>query len=187
MSYPNDMGVAGDTIQAIYVGRQDEAQEACSLEFLKGLEYYNAKGLPETDRGTVVSDFKRWNKTSRLLKSPLAIIDNKVKEANINEYGVYIGDGDNAVDGIINLKNWLYQKINVNEDGSFVYRLHYIPDLPTLLEFQQYTISGNFDRISALRLLTFERLAYITKKKKPSNQQERGTFLSQIGLYRTQN
>jgi hypothetical protein len=184
MSYPNDMGVAGDIIQAIYVGRRDDSQEACSIEFLKGLEYYNAKGLPETDRGTVVNDFKRWNKINRLIKSPLAIIANTVKEANINEYGVYIGDGDNAVDGIMNLKRWLYQIMNTNEDGSFVYRLHYIPDLPTLLELQQYSIKGNFDRISALRLLTFERLAYITKKKRPGVIQQQGTFLSSVGLYK---
>jgi hypothetical protein len=184
ISYPNDMGVAGDIIQAIYVGRRDDSMTACSLEFLKGLEYYNAKGLPETDRGTVVNDFKRWNKTSKLLKNPLAVINNKIKDSNINEYGVYIGDGDNAVDGIMNLKNWLYQIINVNEDGSFVYRLHYIPDLPTLLELQQYSISGNFDRISALRLLTFERLAYITKKKRPEYSTTQKTFLGSLGLYK---
>jgi hypothetical protein len=97
---------------------------------------------------------------------------------------VYIGEGDNAVNGIIQLKRWLYEIINVNEDGSFVYRLHYIPDLPTLLELQQYNIKGNFDRISALRVLTFERLAYITKKKKPDYQQGQRTFLSEVGLYK---
>lgn len=184
LSYPNDMGIPGDMIQAVYVGRRDDSQEACSIEALKAAEYWNAKVLPETDRGTVVNDFKRWNKTHRLIKNPLAVINNKVKDSTINDFGVYIGEGDNAVDGIINLKRWLYEIINVNEDGSFVYRLHYIPDLPTLLELQQYNIKGNFDRISALRVLTFERLAYVTKKKKPTAQQGERTFLSQVGLYR---
>lgn len=184
LSYPNDIGVPGDQIQAVYVGRRDDSQEACSLEALKGVEYYNAKALPETDRGTVVNDFKRWNKVSRLIKNPLAVTNNKVVDSKINEYGVYIGEGDNAVNGIIQLKRWLYEIINVNEDGSFVYRLHYIPDLPTLLELQQYNIKGNFDRISALRVLTFERLAYITKKKKPDYQQGQRTFLSEVGLYK---
>jgi hypothetical protein len=183
MSYPNDMGIA-EGIQAIYVGRRDDSQTDCSLELLKAVEYYNAKGLPETDRGTVVNDFKRWNKTNRLIKNPLAVIANKVKDSAINEYGIYIGEGDNAVDGIINLKKWLYQIINTNEDGSPVYRIHYIPDLPTLLELQQYTINGNFDRISALRLLTFERLAYVTKKKRPSGVGQQSTFLSEFGLYK---
>lgn len=184
LSYPNDLGVPGDIIQAIYVGRRDDSLEACSQEALKVAEYYNAKVLPETDRGTVVADFKRWNKTHRLIKNPLAATSNRVKEIGVNEFGVYIGEGDNAVNGIIQLKHWLYEILNTNEDGSYVYRLHYIHDLPTLLEFQQYNIKGNFDRISALRVLTFERLAYITKKKKPEYQQGQTTFLSTLGLYK---
>jgi hypothetical protein len=178
------MGVPGDHIQAIYVGRRDDSQEACSREVLKGCEYYNAKALPETDRGTVVADFKRWNKTNKLIKNPLAVVTNRIVDGKLNEYGVYIGEGDNALSGIINLKNWLYERVNINEDGSSVYRLHYIPDLPTLLELQQYSIKGNFDRISALRLLTFERLAYVTKRKKPSNPQSTKTFLSELSLYK---
>jgi hypothetical protein len=177
------MGVPGDVVQAIYVGRRDDSQEDCSIEALKGCEYYNAKALPETDRGTVVQDFKRWNKTHRLIKNPLAVTGNKITDSKLNEYGVFIGQGDNAVNGIIQLKRWLYETINVNEDDTFVYRLHYIQDLPTLLELQQYNIKGNFDRISALRVLTFERLAYITKKKKPNYQQGAATFLSTLGLY----
>jgi hypothetical protein len=183
LSYPNDLGVP-EGIQAIYVGRRDDSQTDCSIEALKGVEYYNAKALPETDRGTVVADFKVWHKVNRLIKNPLAVVNNRVMEGGVNEYGVYIGEGDNAVTGIIQLKQWLYTIINVNEDGSYVYRLHYIPDLPTLLELQQYNSKGNFDRISALRLLTFERLAYIAKKKKPTYQQGQGTFLSSIGLYK---
>jgi len=183
LSYPNDMGVPGDQIQAVYVGRRNDSQEACSIEALKGCEYYNAKALPETDRGSVIQDFKRWNKVSRLIKNPLAVVNNKITDSKLNEYGVFIGQGDNAVNGLIQLKQWLYEILNVNEDGSYVYRLHYIPDLPTLLELQQYSIKGNFDRISALRVLTFERMAYVIKKKKPSYQQGQKTFLSDLGLY----
>ena len=183
MSYPNDVGVPGDQIQAIYVGRRDDSLESCSREALKGAEYYNAGALPETDRGTVVNDFRKWNKLNRLLKNPLVSIDTKIKNVTVNDYGICIGKGDNAVNGIIQLKDWLYTKINVNEDGTQVYRLHYILDLPTLLEFQQYTINGNFDRISAMRLLTFERTFYIIKKKKPNAQQGTQTFLSTLGLY----
>ncbi len=184
LSYPNDMGVPGDHIQAIYVGRRDDSLEDCSKQALYACEYYNAKALPETDRGTIVADFKRWNKTNKLIKNPLAISNNNVLDGKANEYGIYIGEGDNAVTGIINLKNWLYERMNINEDGSSVYRLHYIPDLPTLLELQQYSIKGNFDRISALRVLTFERLAYITKRKKPTNPQNTKTFLSELSLYK---
>jgi hypothetical protein len=184
LSYPNDMGVPGDQIQAIYVGRRDEGQESCSIECLKACEYFNGKALPETDRGTVVPDFKKWNKTNRLIKNPLASISNTVKHSISNEYGIYIGEGDNAVNGIIQLKTWLYAIVNTNDDGTFVYRLHYIPDLPTLLELQQYNIKGNFDRISAMRVLTFERLAYVTNKKKPSYAQGQQTFLSTLGLYK---
>jgi len=185
LSYPNDIGVPGDQICAVYVGRRDDSQEACSIECLKASEYFNGKVLPETDRGTVVADFKRWSKAHRLIKNPLTSASTTVKELRSNEYGIYIGDGDNAVDGIINLKRWLYELININEDGSLVYRLHYISDLPTLLEFQQFTIKGNFDRISSLRVFTFERLAYITKRRKPNNVRANGTFLHSLGLYKT--
>lgn len=184
MSYPNDIGVPGDQIQAVFVGRVDDALESCSREALSGCEYYNAKALPETDRGTVVADFRRWNKLNRLIKNPLGNISSKVKESNINDYGVCIGTGDNAVNAMIQFKQWLYEIVNVNEDGSFVYRLHHILDLPTLLELEQFKADSNFDRLSALRLISFERLSYITKKKKPSSANTRQTFLSSIGLYK---
>lgn len=184
MSYPNTLGVPGDTIQAIYVGRRDDSMEACSKEILHGSYYYNAKALPETDRGTVVADFKRWKVVNRLLKNPTVVISAKILESKINEYGMSIGSGEAAVNAIIGLKNWLYEIVNFNEDDSPVYRLHYIQDLPTLLELQQFSINGNFDRLSALRLAPLQRLAYITKGRSANAKSADGTFLSSLGLYK---
>lgn len=181
ISYLNNLGIAPDTIQAVYVGRT-ETMDGCSEEALKAAEYYNAKVLPETDRGTVVADFKRWNQKHRLIKNPLVVISAKVNDVNINDYGVNIGEGDNAVNAIIGLKQWLYEIVNKNEDGSNIYRLHYIFDLPTLLELQKYNSKGNFDRVSALRLLSLLRTAFITKKLQ-ANINTNGTLAKSIGLY----
>lgn len=184
MSYPNNLGVPADCIQAIYVGRKDDSQTACSKDALEGAEYYNAKVLPETDRGTVVADFKRWTKQHMLLKNPTTAIGTNVKESISNEYGIYIGDGDLAVDGLIYLKSYLYEIVNKDEEGNTTLRLHLCLDLPTLLELQYFTSTGNFDRISALRVAMFQRLAYITKRKKSSQSNDTRTLFEQIGLYK---
>ena len=187
MSYPNSLGIPGDTIQAIYTGRRDDSMEAGSKEILHASYYYNAKALPETDRGTVVADFKRWHVTNRLLKNPTVVTSAKVLESKVNEYGISIGTGEAAVNAIIALKNFLYEIVNFNEDDSPVYRLHYIQDLPTLLELQQFSISGNFDRISALRLAPLQRLAYITKGRQANAGNSTGTFLSSLGFHKKYN
>ena len=189
LSYPNTLGVPADTICAVYIGRRDDSLTSCSEESLKGCIYFNAKALPETDRGSVVPDFKRWKNSHRLLKNPIqAALTTKVRDSIVNEYGIYIGEGDNAVDAIINLKSWLYEKVNVNVDGTYVYRLHYILDLPTLIELQKFSSTGNFDRVSALRLAPFQRAAYIAKKQKATTKDTtRGSIISNIGLYGSRN
>lgn len=187
MSYPNQYGVVADEIQAIYVGRRDNALIACSEEALRGAIYYNGKVLPETDRGSVVQDFKSWHCANRLMKDPVASLSTKVLDGSAVNYGIYIGEGSNAVDATINLKELLYEKVNVNEDGTFKYKLHYIKDLPTLIELQQFSITGNFDRHSALRLFPFARNLFVSKKMKSSNPRNQTTLLSNIGLYRDVN
>lgn len=184
LSYPNTVGVAPDTIQAIYVGRRDDSLISCSEETRKGCVFFNAKALPETDRGTIVQDFKNWKITNLLLKNPLTTLSTKIKESLSNEYGVYIGEGTNAVDATINLKEWLYERVNINDDGTFVYRLHYIFDLPTLIELQTYNSKGNFDRVSSLRIAPFQRAAYVAKRIKTGVKNNEQTLLSKIGLYR---
>lgn len=184
ISCPNSIGIAPDIIQAIYVGRRDHSLTSASEEALKSAIFYGCKVLPETDRGSVVQDFKTWGLANKLVKNPLIALSTKVKESISNEYGIYIGEGDNAVDATINLYNWLYEKINVNPDGTFVYRLHYIFDLPTLIEIQSYNSKGNFDRQSALRIYPFLR-AYLTVRKiKASTNTNTQTLLGQIGLYK---
>jgi hypothetical protein len=183
-SLPNSYGITPDIICGIYVGRRDDSQESCSREALKGAMYWNAKVLPETDRGTVVSDFKRWLYTWRLIKNPLTPLNPKVKESQAVEYGIYIGEGSNAVDAIINLKQFIYEKIAVTDNETPVFRLHYITDLPTLIELQNYNSKKNFDRISAMRLYPYYRAWFTMKRKDENKSTIQGTsILRSIGLY----
>jgi hypothetical protein len=183
LSYPNTIGVPPDEIQAIYVGRRDDSLTACSREALNASLYWNGKVLPEIDRGSIVADFKFWKAANRLLKNPLVVGSSKVVEGTPGDYGIYIGDGSNAVDSLINLKNYLYEAVNVDDDGNRFYRLHYINDLPTLLELQQFNSKGNFDRVSAYRLAPFQRTAF-TLKRMHTNIKTAKTFLSGMNLYR---
>jgi len=180
-AYPNLLGVPADIPLAIYVGR-DEELESSSRRSRDAAMYYNAKVCPETDRGNVVADFKRWSITHRLIKNPMASINEKINVQGPSDYGINIGGGGRAVEAIINLKNLLYTPINTTEEGV-KYLFQYIYDLPTLVELQTFNSTGNFDRISAYRLITFVRLAYITKQMKPNVRAGGKTALGSIRLY----
>lgn len=182
-AYPNNLGIPSDIILAIFVGRNN-TQEDASREVKNGCLYYNAKTLAETDRGTVVADFKRWDCKHLLLPNPLSVVSGKINSNAPTEYGITVGTGERASEFYIGLKNWLYTPVSNDDQGNLKYRLHYIYDLPTLLEFQTFNSKGNFDRLSALRLMPIQRLAYITKKQESSIPQSKGTFLSQLGLYK---
>jgi hypothetical protein len=181
--YPNDLVPGGDTIQSIYVGRFGEMSEANEL-FRLELERYNAKGLPEVDRGTTVADFRRWSCLNLLYRDPTSIINESQKD-NLNaSYGITIGSTYRAEDGLLYLKDFLYTPCGVTEDGEVRYNLHYIKDLPYLKELLQFSSSGNFDRISTSRVAMFQRLAYRTRRKRPQNLSSPKTTLANIGLYR---
>ncbi len=186
LTFPNNpLGVPGDLICASYAGRQ-ERMEDCSKLLSLVAEAYNAKIIPEVDKGQIVQDYRRWQMLNFLYKDPTSIIDVKAK-VNINPpYGLVIGTTHRAEDGLLYLKDWLYTPHSIREDGSTVYTLHYIKDLPTLIEFSIYNKNANFDRVSSLRVAMFQRLAYLVKYRKAkslqSNTREH-TVLSEIGLY----
>ena len=85
-------------------------------------------------------------------------------------YGVSIGKGDRAANGLQYLKDWIYTPISVDVDGNTKYVLHYIKDLATLLELSKFNLNGNFDKVSTLCVGMYDirEMQYniVTPKKK---------------------
>lgn len=178
LMYPTDLVPGGgDIIVASYAGRTTQMEED-DRQFLLALMRWNAKGLVEVDRGNTVANFRRWGRLNYLAKNPLNIISEKSKRPLSDSYGINMGGGEKSKDSLIYHRDWLYEPVTESEMGM-QYKLHFIYDLSTLLEHANYKEGGNFDRISALKLATFQRLAYRVLKKKPSEIKEK-TLLESI-------
>ncbi len=183
--YPNSISnTTGDIIVASYAGRPDTMEEADKIAY-KLCKYYNAKLLPEVDRGTVVENFKKWKVINRVMLDPKYTFNNIPIPLNNPSYGVTIGEGDNASEALIGLSEWLYTKVSETDESNNVYTYHYISDIPTLLELENFNVEGNFDRISSLRLYPiarrvrqFKRQDEVIKKHTVSK-----SIFKEIGLY----
>ena len=182
--YPNNISNSlGDILVAQFVGRPPGEATGADI-LIKLCEYYNAKALVETDRGTVVADVKRAGKLHLLYRDPTIILT-AGRETTSIPYGINIGGGSKAEDGLIYLKDMLYEPIGIDDNGNTKYLLHYIPDLGLVRELTQFRKNGNFDRISCARIMTFQRIAYRTKKHKPKAPNATGqTLLGSLGLYK---
>lgn len=185
LMYPNTISnSSGDIIVAGYVGRTNQMEDADRIADML-CERYNAKCLPEVDRGNTVANFRKWGKLHRLSRNPLSIIEEKLNVNTNADYGITIGTGERKVDGLIYLKDWLYTQVSVNEEtNESVYILHYIKDIPLLTELLIYNSTGNFDRVSTMIVAMYQRLAYRTLRKKASTVNNNGTtLLRNINLY----
>ena len=185
LMYPNTISnSSGDIIVAGYVGRTNQMEDADRIADML-CERYNAKCLPEVDRGNTVANFRKWGKLHRLSRNPLSIIEEKLNINTNADYGITIGTGERKVDGLIYLKDWLYTQVSVNEEtNESVYILHYIKDIPLLTELLIYNSTGNFDRVSTMIVAMYQRLAYRTLRKKASTVNNNGTtLLRSINLY----
>lgn len=184
LMYPNTLTpVPGDIIVAAYAGRSEMVEDSSRIALHLAM-LYNAKIIAEVDRGQIVSDFKMWGKLHYLHKDPLFYIDRNAKKRGNPNYGINIGSGERKPDGLIYLKDWMYTPISIDEDGNKKYIFHYIKDLPTLLEFQNFTINGNFDRISSLIVGMYQRKAYRTKRQDAKDSHSEQSIFAEIGLYR---
>lgn len=185
LMYPNNIAnSSGDIIVAGYVGRTNQMEDADRIADLL-CERYNAKCLPEVDRGNTVSNFRKWGKLYRLHRNPLSIIEEKLNVNTNADYGITIGTGERKVDGLLYLKDWLYTPVSVNEEtGETVYILHYIKDIPLLTELLMYNSTGNFDRVSTMIVAMYQRLAYRTLRKTATKSNiSGGTLLRNLNLY----
>ena len=180
----NNPGMGSDMLMASYEGRPERKEDADKL-FLKICEYYNCKGMPEVDTGDTVANFRKWGKLHRLYTDPSIILNERQKQAVTTSYGVSMGSGTNAIDGLEYLRDWLYTKRGVDAQGMPRYTFHYIYDIPTLKELISFSIEGNFDRISSLRVGMFALKAMQVKRKNDiiSNNVNTTSVFDDIGMY----
>ena len=158
---------------ASYCGRYNTLKEYDDLLFLASV-LYNAKILPEVNRGETLANFSAKKQLSRILKDPRGLIS-KGRYAGNTGLGMVIGEQDTKLEGLRMLKEILYTKMNVDANGKHNYFLHYIYDLPFLLELQNFSLVGNFDRISDAILAAFHFKALEIKAGKSSSKRDKGT------------
>jgi hypothetical protein len=71
-------------------------------------------------------------------------------------YGCLVGDGETKLEGLRELRDFLYEVVGKTENDTPIYRLNQINSLAFCLELQRYSLSGNFDRVSAAIVAMFE-------------------------------
>ena len=177
----NGTPLPGKRLVASYCGRYNTLLEYDELLRLVCL-FYNAKVLPEVNRGETLSNFRSFKLlNSRILKDPRSLLE-KGKYAPNAGYGMVIGESDAKLEGLRMLKELLYTKNSVGEDGEFKYWLHYIYDLPFLLELQAFNLINNFDRISDAILAAFQYKHTFVKKGSfnKNRNKERGKLANRL-------
>ena len=162
----NIANTSGKIPVCFWTGRRDTHKEMDKI-FLKVMEYYNARGLPEMDRGNVKVNFSAWNKLHKLLPDPTEVIINRSRKGNQRSYGMIIGTGARKIEGIDLFKDYLYEKVSVDEQGKILRRFHFIYDLPFLIEIDKFTFKGNFDRVSSALLAAYQFNLLTALKRKP--------------------
>jgi hypothetical protein len=125
--------------------------------------YYNAKALAEVDRGETVKNFRIWKALKWLYKDPRAVLDGKYND-NAG-YGIVIGNATEGDNAMIYLKDFITEGISRDENNGLLRNFHYIYDVPILQEFLNYYKTGNFDRLSSLRLYPYVRSYHAILKK----------------------
>lgn len=168
-SYPNNIiPGGGKRLCASYAGRFNTMEDTDRL-ILYAAKYWNAKIILEAGSGETVPNFKKWGELKWLLRDPSTILDRKNKFSRGGNYGVVVGDADRKIEGLVYLKEHLYSPRSVDEDGQHILELHYIYDLPFLLELSKFNILYNFDRISDGIVAMFEMKSNIVLKHKKSS------------------
>lgn len=154
--YVNGESFPDDMLVACYVGKPD-TQDAYNEQMFLLAKYYNAKIAFENDRGDVAGYARRTRQTG-MLAEEIAIVDPR-ENINVRKlgrvFGISCGTVQRKAQGDIFLRDWLKTPRGKDEDGNVVMNLHMIYDLALLDELIKYNNKGNFDRVSALRILGF--------------------------------
>jgi len=165
--YPNNISYsAGKILVAAWVGRVNST-EAADVICINIAKLYNADILAEVDRGTMIATAKKYNFLNRMLSDPTTVTS-KEDAPRKRSIGMVIGNSARKLDGIVLLKDLLYEKLSTDEDARIIFRFEAIIDLPTLIEYDKFSHRGNYDRVSCSILAAYQINAYITMKLKPS-------------------
>ena len=165
--YPNNISYsAGKILVASWVGRLNST-EAGDIACIAISKLYNADCLAEMDRGTMLATAKKFNFVPRLISDPTSVTSKEYAPKK-RSIGMIIGNTSRKLDGVVLLKDLIYEPISTDEDARTIYRFETITDLPTLIEYDKFSHRGNYDRVSCSILAAYQINAYITLKLKPS-------------------
>jgi len=170
---PNNLVPPGDRIVATYFGRPKTTDDYNRILFLLA-EYYNAKIGFENDRGDVIGYAKRFKKLDWLSEEFELAFDADIPKSKVRrQFGMHIGSGKENLrmhKGNKYLSDWLVGPRGMDEEGKSRLNLHTIYCPSTLQEIAKYRPEGgNFDRISALRILAYYQKELVYKDQKPEN------------------
>lgn len=168
---PNNLVPPGDRIVATYFGRPKTLDEYNRILFMLS-EYYNAKIGFENDRGDVIGYAKRFKKLDCLADEFELAFDADISKSKVRRgFGMHIGSGkenNRMHKGNKYLNDWLIGGRGIDENGVQRLNLHTIYCPATLKEISLYRLEGgNFDRISALRILAYYQKELVYKDQKP--------------------
>lgn len=175
----NTYGGTQKKVVATYFGRPRSLDEYNYNLFCLA-RYYNAKIGFENDRGDVIGYAKRKGLLSYLASEfKLAYDDNLRTSVASRKYGMHMGSGKlnkRKKTGDSYLTDMLTEVLGVNMLGTPVTFLNTIECISTLEEIQEYNPEeGNFDRISALRVLIYHIKELEYKNKKPKDKKNSST------------
>lgn len=170
---PNNIpGAApGDRLVATYFARPEKTDDFNEVLFNLA-RYYNAKIGFENDRGDTIGYAKRFKLLDWLAEEFELAFDADLPKSKVKrQFGMHIGSGKENLrmhKGNMYLKDWLITARSEDESGNRILNLHTIYCPSTLKEIQAYrNDGGNFDRISALRILAYHQKELVYKDKKP--------------------
>ncbi len=169
---PNNLTPPGDRIVATYFGRPQTTDDYNRNLFMLA-RYYNAKIGFENDRGDVIGYAKRFKHLDWLADEFELAFDADLPKSKVRrQFGMHIGSGKENLrmhKGNKYLHDWLVNTRGEDEEGNKRLNLHTIFCPATLKEISMYrSEGGNFDRISALRILAYYQKELIYKEVEPT-------------------
>jgi len=171
---PNNLVPPGDRIVATYFARPKTTDDFNKVLFMLA-DHYNAKIGFENDRGDTIGYAKRFKKLDSLADEFELAFDADLPKSKVKRgFGMHIGSGKDNLrmnKGNKYLNDWLITPRGTNEDGHVILNIHTIFCPSTLKEIDLYRLDGgNFDRISALRILAYHQKELVYKDQKPEVQ-----------------
>lgn len=176
-----------DDIVAEYIGRMDKVDDVHEIAVKLAL-YYNAKIMVESNIADFIRYCKREGWAHLLQAKPVDAIAAAVKNPG-KKYDVGIDMTSPALQEQAEQlwRQWLLTDWKTTEDGVVLYNLNKLKSPIILKQLIQYNRKGNFDHVSALKLLA---LWLSQEKKVPIEQasdvakETLNTYFNKIKLFK---